>query len=757
MHSQETGKRGGGDAHYSDALAVKAIVPEKAQYDGREKIAIVFNHRLNVQKTKEPFVVDFVGAAGTVQAPATLANSSTLILETPEYRQPCIVTAQVYHGIHRRLLGQHKFEFLSRNDMFYRLLYGALDPINFMCEALNISPSDIHELDSALAMTVKSKAPEGFELLDMQHREGTGKSEAEFPTLLHFACEYGLTELITTLLHYPGAYAACSMKNCNDQWPYNIAENRGFVKLADELRAFHDRGNSDGYITMSKKVEEEELYLRMQKDDGSYQYVSKEDHELYEDMKGQGDEEEGYYVKMCNKDGEIYYTPMKPGVCKPSNMKSKQGYVNVSKQTESHVEGIYANLGPDGLPADDDDQDGQELYEDMDRGATGDDGQLYEKMNRDAQFGASGGEELYEDMNREERGQPSEELYVEMEAAGTEDIPSLHITDQVQMPDSFGYVKPTSNRPVNRDAILFNRSASNAAAIRAKQIETCERMRPAQSKSTLPATSDLSPEDAMKRMIEQRVKSGNLTDWEASEMLAKLGFSSHQEVPPPVNPRRGSTSSKSSTSTTSSTGSSGISVGSHHELMSHTQSTDVAEDDEDTHVSRSEILSQLKSSRKVEEDGGVPPPPPQPDYEDKEKHAGRRQKSRSRTKTAPVDGRDMQGLQNEELSPAPHTPPRVQRRQSSPIMGAGSDFQSRESLGRGQPISEFGQCEPPKATPRPVSRRPMPAPLVPPAERISAVVRQAGVPVLPQLTPVQDSSPPPVPRRGPIPQQRTPR
>ena len=66
-----------------------------------------------------------------------------------------------------------------------------------------------------------------------------GKSEAEYPTLLHFACEYGLTELISTLLHYPGAYEACSMRNCNDQRPYNIAENRGFEKLANELRAFH--------------------------------------------------------------------------------------------------------------------------------------------------------------------------------------------------------------------------------------------------------------------------------------------------------------------------------------------------------------------------------------------------------------------------------------------------------------------------------------------------------------------------------------
>jgi len=40
-----------------------------------------------------------------------------------------------------------------------------------------------------------------------------------------------------------------------------------------------------------------------------------------------------------------------------------------------------------------------------------------------------------------------------------------------QTPDSFGYVKPTSNRPVNQDAVLFNRSASSAAAIRAKQLE----------------------------------------------------------------------------------------------------------------------------------------------------------------------------------------------------------------------------------------------------------------------------------------------
>lgn len=49
----------------------------------KERIAIIFAHRLNVDKGKEAFKVEFVGAAGNVQVPAVLANSSTLILETP--------------------------------------------------------------------------------------------------------------------------------------------------------------------------------------------------------------------------------------------------------------------------------------------------------------------------------------------------------------------------------------------------------------------------------------------------------------------------------------------------------------------------------------------------------------------------------------------------------------------------------------------------------------------------------------------------
>lgn len=64
-------------------------------------------------------------------------------------------------------------------------------------------------------------------------------------------------------------------------------------------------------------------------------------------------------------------------------------------------------------------------------------------------------------------------------------LKSLYLWTE-QTPDSFGYVRPTSNQPVNRDAILFNRSASNAAAIRAKHIKQYERQT-----NTLPAAAGL--------------------------------------------------------------------------------------------------------------------------------------------------------------------------------------------------------------------------------------------------------------------------
>ena len=91
------------------------------------------------------------------------------------FREADTVQAYVYHGIQRNLLGNHSFEFVSNNEMFYKLLHSKLDPVGFMCDALGISPASVHGLDGALARAFKENIPEGFNLLGVHvHHEMTG-------------------------------------------------------------------------------------------------------------------------------------------------------------------------------------------------------------------------------------------------------------------------------------------------------------------------------------------------------------------------------------------------------------------------------------------------------------------------------------------------------------------------------------------------------------------------------------------------------
>ena len=195
-----------------------------------------------------------------------------------------------------------------------------------------------------------------------------------------------------------------------------------------------DRGDQDPYITMGEK--DEDLYVKMQKEDGSYYYVLKKGGNLYADVDGNEENEDNeYYVKMAKEDGGYYYMPMKEGVGRKQYGKAnKQGYINVAGHNEPHDdEAIYANLGPEELSSGNDDQDGQELYEDMDHNRNpADDEQLYVKMEQDGNpRNLSPGdsrhdEQFYEDMNPE-GNDVIEEVYTDMQPAATDDYTDLYI------------------------------------------------------------------------------------------------------------------------------------------------------------------------------------------------------------------------------------------------------------------------------------------------------------------------------------------
>lgn len=651
MHSQDFGND---EARVNDPLIVKAIIPQRVQNDVKEEIVIVFNKRLS-SKAKSQFTVDFVGTGGAVQVTAKQLNSSTLILETPEYPVASVVTAYVYHGINRRLLGQHTFEFLSRSDTFYRLLYTELDPVKFMCESLSLSSVDVRSLDCALAETFSSNAPEGFNLLGI-HKNTKGKeSSAEHPTLLHFAAQFGLSRLIATLLHYPGAQEACAIKNYHGQWPYNIAEDQGFKQLADNLRNFRDQGDPNQIY--ADVGDDDGYYVKMQKDDGSYGYVPMggEGHGLYTYMKGRKyinldkqEDEAGYYVKMRNSDGSYHYVPV-------NGEESHSGklYEDVKEKGKYKATQLYTES--EQYEAED------STYANFQAEVTADD-ELYEAMEGNPKREETP-EDFYMDMAREQGEEDPSELYTTMEEA----------VEPPEVPP--GYVTPKSNLPVHPDP-GFYRSASIAAAIRAREEAK-------KTQSLPPIKGKMSQEELLRRTLKQ---SGLYSSEAIEEMVSRMHVGSSYSAAQIQ--RTGSVSSRSSISTISSTGSgssssSGVSSG--HELLHHEEDPEDVNKDEEIHLTREELFQNIKQSQSKShndddtQSGDAPPPLPRPDYDKKEKvteGTGRRPHPRPRHSTVPVDKKDLEGI----IKTGP--PPPIKRRSSEPpdVMAtttSTSDFQSK--------------------------------------------------------------------------------
>ena len=188
-----------------------------------------------------------------------------------------------------------------------------------------------------------------------------------------------------------------------------------------------------------------DVYVKMQKEDGSYYYVLRKeaDNELYVDLDYKLEHEE-YYVKMQKEGGGYYYVPMKPGAGpeKTDHVVDKP-YSNVAGHGEHYQEDIYENLNQT-----DPSPESQEiLYEDMDGEGNVGSEELYMDMEHSeksttisggVQHGAD--EDFYMDMAHE-GDEATEELYTDMEGAG-ESPSDLYISMEqglfcFHLPDSY--------------------------------------------------------------------------------------------------------------------------------------------------------------------------------------------------------------------------------------------------------------------------------------------------------------------------------
>lgn len=59
-----------------------------------------------------------------------------------------------------------------------------------------------------------------------------------YPTLLHFAAKYGLSDFCKTLMKYPGYKSAREMINKDNQTPSEIASEAGHTVLAEDIKVW---------------------------------------------------------------------------------------------------------------------------------------------------------------------------------------------------------------------------------------------------------------------------------------------------------------------------------------------------------------------------------------------------------------------------------------------------------------------------------------------------------------------------------------
>uniref|UniRef100_A0A3B3TVD3 Phosphoinositide-3-kinase adaptor protein 1 n=1 Tax=Poecilia latipinna TaxID=48699 RepID=A0A3B3TVD3_9TELE len=199
-------------------------------------IFIVFSSRVGFGS---PVEVEFSPeGAASKRVLASVENEFTVSVSAPE--MPAGVTSLTLHADGSRV-DLSPVTFYTSMGEVSRYLTQAADPVNFICQAFNLTSNSAESVDTLLTDSLKSRMPpSGLQLFGVKQIEEDNMSayqrNEELPTLLHFAAKYGLKKLMSSLLRCPGALQAYSVMNKHGDYPNTLAEKSGF----QDLRRFMD-------------------------------------------------------------------------------------------------------------------------------------------------------------------------------------------------------------------------------------------------------------------------------------------------------------------------------------------------------------------------------------------------------------------------------------------------------------------------------------------------------------------------------------
>ncbi|XP_016390226.1 phosphoinositide 3-kinase adapter protein 1-like isoform X1 [Sinocyclocheilus rhinocerous] len=182
--------------------------------------------------------VEFHSQYSTPQRmPGTLVNEYIVTVQSPDMPAGK-VSLTLYQN--ESVVCSTTVTYYTEMEDICRCLKKAMDPMQFMCQAFDITSKVPESLDNLLADSLEERMPlnglQVFGISQIADNTPADHRNVELPTLLHFSAKYGLKKLTSLLMQCPGAMQAYSVMNKDGDYPNKLAEKSGF----SDLRQFMD-------------------------------------------------------------------------------------------------------------------------------------------------------------------------------------------------------------------------------------------------------------------------------------------------------------------------------------------------------------------------------------------------------------------------------------------------------------------------------------------------------------------------------------
>ncbi|XP_069026457.1 B-cell scaffold protein with ankyrin repeats-like [Embiotoca jacksoni] len=205
--------------------------------------------------------VEFTGENQMLRLKPVHWNERILCVSAPDFPAGNVRVTVYSGGV---ALNSTQLLYYTSMEEITWLLSRVADPVDFMCQALQVSSVD--KLDQKLSsMLLEGMPTGGFQGLQCENTpDGVELHCADVPSLLHFAAHYGLRSVSSLLLQCPGAERALQTANRHGRTPTEIAKSQGHaelhVLLKETLNMFssgEDNGDASVYEMMCNAGEED--------------------------------------------------------------------------------------------------------------------------------------------------------------------------------------------------------------------------------------------------------------------------------------------------------------------------------------------------------------------------------------------------------------------------------------------------------------------------------------------------------------------